>query len=76
MAGLWIRLMRKNKISADVSVEAGIEAYNEYLARNADAQDYGGYNGSRRSGAVNPTMANTTRTTATSAWALSCSCCW
>ena len=39
--------------SADVSVEAGIEAYNEYLARNADAQDYGGYNGSRRSGAVN-----------------------
>lgn len=39
--------------SADVTVEAGIEAYNEYVARNVTAQGYGGYSGSRRSGAVN-----------------------
>lgn len=39
--------------SADVTVQAGIEAYNEYLAQNASAQGYGGYNGSRRTGAVN-----------------------
>ena len=39
--------------SADVTVEAGIEAYNEYVAKNVSAQGYGGYNGSRRSGAIN-----------------------
>ncbi len=39
--------------SAGVTVQAGIEAYNEYLAQNASAQGYGGYNGSRRTGAVN-----------------------
>lgn len=38
---------------ADIKVADGIEAYNEYVASNASAQGYGGYNGSRRTGANN-----------------------
>ncbi|MBR6221600.1 MAG: TPM domain-containing protein [Clostridia bacterium] len=38
---------------ADVTVADGIAAYEDYVAQNSAAQGYGGYNGSRRTGAVN-----------------------
>ena len=34
--------------SVDVTVDQGVAAYREYVAQNDAAQDYGGYNGTRR----------------------------
>ncbi len=34
--------------SVDVTVDQGVAAYREYVAQNEAAQDYGGYNGTRR----------------------------
>ena len=39
--------------NAEITIDQAIEAYNEYTAQNAAEQGYGGYNGSRRTGAVN-----------------------
>ena len=39
--------------NADVTVADGIAAYNAYAAQNQAADGYGGYNGSRRNGALN-----------------------
>jgi len=38
---------------ADVTVQDGIAAYEDYVARNSASSDYGGYSGSRRNGAAN-----------------------
>ena len=39
--------------NADVTPADGVEAYREYVAQNAEANDFGGYSGSRRTGAIN-----------------------
>ena len=39
--------------NAEVTPEDGVEAYRKYVAQNAQAEDFGGYSGSRRNGALN-----------------------
>ena len=39
MAGIWIRLIRKNKILKDVSVECAAEDWREALDRGLDKMD-------------------------------------
>jgi len=39
--------------NADVTTAQGVADYKAYIAQNATATDYGGYSGSRRTGAIN-----------------------